>query len=68
MSLGGISGPVVSVFGHNVYFQGWQLIHQIDRLFSGPFTDRQGRFNYVEWAKVLRVNDGEEEREDKLKM
>ncbi|KAI9637491.1 uncharacterized protein MKK02DRAFT_43417 [Dioszegia hungarica] len=41
---------------------------EIDRLFAGPFTDRQGRFNYVEWAKVLRVNDGEEERDDKLKM
>ena len=39
---------------------------QIDRLFGGSFTDRQGRFNYVEFAKVLRVNDGEEEREDKL--
>lgn len=39
---------------------------QIDRLFSGPFTDRQGRFNYVEFAKVLRVKDGEEERDDKL--
>lgn len=39
---------------------------EIERLFSGPFTDRQGRFNYVEFAKVLRVNDGEEEREDKL--
>ncbi|WVQ68079.1 uncharacterized protein L199_006285 [Kwoniella botswanensis] len=39
---------------------------EIERLFSGPFTDRQGRFNYIEFAKVLRVNDGEEEREDKL--
>ncbi|WVF72808.1 hypothetical protein IAT40_007626 [Kwoniella sp. CBS 6097] len=39
---------------------------EIDRLFSGPFTDRQGRFNYLEFAKVLRVNDGEEERDDKL--
>ena len=38
---------------------------QIDRLFSGPFT-RGGKFDYVEFAKVLRVNDGEEEREDKL--
>ncbi|EJT46896.1 myosin, light chain 2, 20 kDa [Trichosporon asahii var. asahii CBS 2479] len=41
---------------------------EIDRLFSGPFTDRQGRFNYVEWAKVLRVNDGEPEREDAIQM
>jgi myosin regulatory light chain 12 len=32
----------------------------------GPFTDRQGRFNYVEFAKTLRVNDGEPERDDKL--
>ncbi|WWC71578.1 uncharacterized protein I206_105536 [Kwoniella pini CBS 10737] len=39
---------------------------EIERLFSGPFTDRQGRFNYLEFAKVLRVNDGEEERDDKL--
>ena len=39
---------------------------QIDRLFGGSFTDRQGRFNYVEFAKVLRVNDAEAEREDKL--
>lgn len=39
---------------------------QIDRLFKGPFTDRQGRFNYIEWAKVLRVSDGEAEREDTL--
>lgn len=40
--------------------------HQIDRLFSGPNTDRQGRFDYVGFAKVLRVNDGEEERPDRL--
>ncbi|TXT08612.1 hypothetical protein VHUM_02740 [Vanrija humicola] len=33
---------------------------EIDRLFNGPYTDRQGRFNYVEWAKVLRVNDGDD--------
>ncbi|WWC63283.1 uncharacterized protein I303_105883 [Kwoniella dejecticola CBS 10117] len=39
---------------------------EIERLFSGPFTDRQGRFNYLEFAKVLRVNDGDPEREDKL--
>ncbi|EIW67268.1 myosin regulatory light chain, invertebrate [Tremella mesenterica] len=38
---------------------------EIDRLFSGPFT-RGGKFDYVEFAKVLRVNDGEEERDDKL--
>ncbi|ORY35596.1 myosin, light chain 2, 20 kDa [Naematelia encephala] len=39
---------------------------EIDRLFSGQFTDRQGRFNYLEFAKVLKVNDGEPERDDKL--
>ncbi|GMK53602.1 hypothetical protein CspeluHIS016_0101880 [Cutaneotrichosporon spelunceum] len=35
---------------------------EIERLFNGPFTDRQGRFNYIEWAKVLRVNDAGEAR------
>ncbi|GFZ49513.1 hypothetical protein JCM24511_07633 [Saitozyma sp. JCM 24511] len=39
---------------------------EIDRLFSGPFTDRQGRFHYIDFAKVLRVSEGEEERDDKL--
>ncbi|KAE8542575.1 hypothetical protein D1P53_001355 [Cryptococcus gattii VGV] len=39
---------------------------EIERLFSGPFTDRQGRFNYPEFAKILRVNDGDPERKDKL--
>ena len=38
----------------------------MDRLFNGPFTDRQGRFHYADFAKVLRVNDGEPERADKL--
>ncbi|KAG8897422.1 hypothetical protein FRB99_008162 [Tulasnella sp. 403] len=33
---------------------------EIDRLLKGPFTDRQGYFNYREWVKVLRVN-GEDE-------
>ena len=32
---------------------------QIDRLLKGPFTDRQGNFNYREWVKMLRVNDAE---------
>ncbi|KAF8215980.1 calcium-binding EF-hand domain-containing protein [Mycena galopus ATCC 62051] len=27
---------------------------------KGPFTDRQGNFNYREWVKVLRVNEEEE--------
>ncbi|WVR07595.1 hypothetical protein IAU60_004637 [Kwoniella sp. DSM 27419] len=41
-------------------------VEEIDRLFSGPHTDRQGRFNYIEFARTLRVNEGEPEREDKL--
>ncbi|WWD19054.1 hypothetical protein CI109_103512 [Kwoniella shandongensis] len=41
---------------------------EIERLFKGQFTDRQGRFNYVEFAKVLKVNDGDPERDDKLVM
>lgn len=32
---------------------------EIDRLLKGPFTDRQGYFNYKEWVKVLRVNADE---------
>lgn len=32
----------------------------MDRLLKGPFSDRQGNFNYREWVKVLRVNDTEE--------
>ncbi|WVO13446.1 hypothetical protein L204_101062 [Cryptococcus depauperatus] len=39
---------------------------EIEKLFFGPFTDRQGRFNYREFAKTLRANDGEPERPDKL--
>ncbi|KAG8933261.1 hypothetical protein FRC03_006655 [Tulasnella sp. 419] len=34
---------------------------EIDRLLKGPFTDRQGNFNYREWVKVLRVNGEESE-------
>ncbi len=34
---------------------------QIDRFLKGPFTDRQGNFNYREWVKVLRVNEENEE-------
>ncbi|KAF9527730.1 hypothetical protein CPB83DRAFT_855534 [Crepidotus variabilis] len=34
---------------------------EMERLFKGSFTDRQGNFNYREWVKVLRVNDTEEE-------
>ncbi|KAF8488533.1 EF-hand [Gautieria morchelliformis] len=34
---------------------------EIDRLLKGPFTDRQGNFNYREWVKVLRVNAETEE-------
>ncbi|KAJ7751258.1 hypothetical protein DFH07DRAFT_745722 [Mycena maculata] len=33
---------------------------EIDKLLKGPFTDRQGNFNYREWVKVLRVNEEEE--------
>lgn len=29
---------------------------EIDRFLKGPFTDRQGNFNYREWVKVLRIN------------
>jgi len=36
---------------------------EIDRLLKGPFTDRQGNFNYREWVKVLRVNDEADETE-----
>ncbi|TRM65901.1 hypothetical protein BD626DRAFT_398287 [Schizophyllum amplum] len=34
---------------------------EIDRFLKGPFTDRQGNFNYREWVKVLRVNEDPEE-------
>jgi len=34
---------------------------QIDKFLKGPFTDRQGNFNYREWVKVLRINADEEE-------
>jgi len=30
---------------------------QMDRLLKGPFTDRQGNFNYREWVKVLGMNE-----------
>ncbi|KAF9460127.1 hypothetical protein BDZ94DRAFT_947830 [Collybia nuda] len=36
---------------------------EIDRFLKGPFTDRQGNFNYREWVKVLRVNADNEEME-----
>ncbi|KZS95914.1 EF-hand [Sistotremastrum niveocremeum HHB9708] len=36
---------------------------EIDRLLKGPFTDRQGNFNYREWVKVLRVNGEAQESE-----
>ncbi|KAF7436573.1 hypothetical protein PC9H_003406 [Pleurotus ostreatus] len=36
---------------------------EIDRFLKGPFTDRQGNFNYREWVKVLRVNGDEEGNE-----
>ncbi|KAF8632932.1 hypothetical protein AX15_001541 [Amanita polypyramis BW_CC] len=33
---------------------------EIDKFLKGPFSDRQGNFNYREWVKVLRVNGDEE--------
>ncbi|KAJ6575351.1 hypothetical protein B0H19DRAFT_933407 [Mycena capillaripes] len=35
---------------------------EIDKLLKGPFTDRQGNFNYREWVKVLRVNEEDAEQ------
>jgi len=32
---------------------------EIDKFLKGPFSDRQGNFNYREWVKVLRVNADE---------
>ncbi len=40
---------------------------QIDKLLKGPFTDRQGYFNYREWVKVLRVNADEDEESEGVK-
>jgi myosin regulatory light chain 12 len=34
---------------------------QVDRFLKGPFTDRQGNFNYREWVKVLRINADNDE-------
>ncbi|KAJ7103302.1 hypothetical protein B0H15DRAFT_811788 [Mycena belliarum] len=34
---------------------------EIDKLLKGPFTDRQGNFNYREWVKVLRVNEDDDD-------
>ncbi|PVF97067.1 EF-hand [Serendipita vermifera] len=36
---------------------------EIDRLLKGPFTDRQGNFNYREWVKVLRINGDDEKQQ-----
>lgn len=33
---------------------------QLDRFFKGPFTDKQGRLDYVKFAKTLKVNDADE--------
>lgn len=35
-------------------------VFQLDRFFKGPFTDRQGKFDYVKFAKTLKVNDADE--------
>jgi len=40
---------------------------EIDKLLKGPFTDRQGYFNYREWVKVLRVNADEDEESEGVK-
>lgn len=40
--------------------------HEIDKFLKGPFTDRQGNFNYREWVKVLRINADNEEEESTL--
>jgi myosin regulatory light chain 12 len=37
--------------------------YQIDRFLKGPFTDRQGNFNYREWVKVLRINADDEQQQ-----
>ncbi|RXW22581.1 hypothetical protein EST38_g3292 [Candolleomyces aberdarensis] len=47
----------LSEFGERMDMQ------EIDKLFKGPFTDRQGNFNYREWVKVLRINDEEETKQ-----
>ncbi|EAU92750.1 hypothetical protein CC1G_01795 [Coprinopsis cinerea okayama7 len=36
-------------------------MQEIDKFLKGPFTDRQGNFNYRDWVKVLRINDEDEE-------
>ncbi|KAI0784927.1 EF-hand protein [Abortiporus biennis] len=41
-------------------------MREIDKLLKGPFTDRQGNFNYREWVKVLRINADNEEPETPL--
>ncbi|GHJ89873.1 hypothetical protein NliqN6_6275 [Naganishia liquefaciens] len=33
---------------------------ELDRFFKGPFTDKQGRLDYVKFAKTLKVNDADE--------
>lgn len=43
-------------------------LKQIDRLLVGPYTDKQDQFDYVKFAKALKVNDAEEvERMEKAK-
>lgn len=44
----------------------WFPLRQIDKLLKGPFTDRQGNFNYREWVKVLRINADTNEAEPQL--
>ncbi|KAK2461590.1 hypothetical protein APHAL10511_006053 [Amanita phalloides] len=35
---------------------------EMDKFLKGPFSDRQGQFNYREWVKVLRVEEAQSER------
>lgn len=49
--------------GQSLCIEGWADMEQIDKLFKGPFSDRQGNFKYREWVKVLRINDEEETKQ-----
>lgn len=45
----------------------WRMVEradlgsQVDRLLNGPFTDRNGTFDYRKFCATLRVTDVEEE-------
>jgi len=36
---------------------------EINQFLQGPFTDRQGNFNYKDWVKAIRVNEDNDEEE-----